>query len=671
MKRWKDLADSADDDDDVKIGVGDVRVTDGGAGANGGAEGKSDGAEGADAGADAANGEGAAEGAGVGAEGADAGADAGAGAGVDAGAEGAGAGAGAGAAGAGAGAKGGDAGAGANRGGAGKMGVLRAMEQVVGKMRFSKFSAEALEAAKPYTDYLSQTLLLTPMQCIFLSVLLEITDSSGVGLIELSKFFDCSKTRMLYYSSELDELVRMNYVTSEVNDDIFDSDRKKGEPNYFVPIGVVKALKENRAYKPEPPKVVDCYALFDCFDRLFQERVSNALREDVFQREILRLLDANQQLDFVAHIKNHHLEINDMIMLIYFCKLFFENRDDEIGSHDVRGAFDNRDFQNSWGGLVDGVSKLLTEGCIESANEDGIAEPGYFKLTENAKRELLGELHIISIEQKASQYLIQSSSLHPKELFYDRAVGKQVDELTEMLGIERFNQIQKSLDGKGMRNGFACLFYGAPGTGKTETVNQIAIRTGRDLMPVNVTDIQEMWVGASERNMRGVFEKYRELAKTQEKKPILLFNEADAVISKRMQIKGAVDKMENSVQNIILEEMEKLDGIMIATTNLVGNIDTAFERRFIYKIEFTKPTLEARKAIWKSMLPELTDGEAQELALKYSFSGGQIENVTRKVAVKEAIFGYDKIQMADLLAICDAEKSVFFGQARAMGKIGY
>jgi len=628
------LADSADDDDDVKIGVGDVRVVDAGAGANRGAEGKSDGAEGVDVG----------EGAGEGAD-----------AGVDAGAEGDAAGA------------GDDAGD-----GGGKMAVLRAMEKVVYRMRMSKLSTEALEAAKPYTDYLSKKLALTPMQCVFLSVLLEITDNSGVGLIELSKFFDCSKTSMLYHSCELDELVKMNYVTSQVHDDIFcDSDRKEQEPSYFVPMGVVKALKENRAYKPEPPKVVDCYALFDCFDRLFQERVSNALREEAFQREIMRLLDANRQLDFVAHIKSHNFDINDTVMLIYFCKLYFENRDDEIGSHDVRGAFDNRDFQDSWGGLLGGVSKLLLEGCIENSNEDGIAEPGYFKLTENAKSELLGELHILSKPQQASLDLIQCSSLHPKQLFYDEAVERQVDELTEMLGIERFKQIQKSLDGKGMRSGFACLFYGAPGTGKTETVNQIAILTGRDLMPVNVTDIQDMWVGASERNMRGVFEKYRELSKKQEKKPILLFNEADAVISKRMKVRGAVDKMENSVQNIILEEMEKLDGIMIATTNLVGNIDTAFERRFIYKVEFTKPTSEARKAIWKSMLPELTDGEAQELALKYSFSGGQIENVTRKVAVKEAIFGYDKIQMADLLEICDSEKSVFFGQARAMGRIGY
>ena len=65
-------------------------------------------------------------------------------------------------------------------------------------------------------------------------------------------------------------------------------------------------------------------------------------------------------------------------------------------------------------------------------------------------------------------------------------------------------------------------------------------------------------------------------------KPILLFNEADAVFSKRKDVNnGNVAQTENAIQNIILEEMENLDGILIATTNLADNLDGAFERRFV------------------------------------------------------------------------------------------
>lgn len=97
--------------------------------------------------------------------------------------------------------------------------------------------------------------------------------------------------------------------------------------------------------------------------------------------------------------------------------------------------------------------------------------------------------------------------------------------------------------------------------------------------------------------------------------------------------------MENAIQNIILQEMEQLEGIMIATTNLTKNLDKAFERRFIYKIEFERPTIEARTAIWQSMIPNLDERVALSLAAQYDFSGGQIENIARKRTVSLILSG--------------------------------
>lgn len=105
------------------------------------------------------------------------------------------------------------------------------------------------------------------------------------------------------------------------------------------------------------------------------------------------------------------------------------------------------------------------------------------------------------------------------------------------------------------------------------------------------------------------------------------------------EVRRAVEKMENSIQNIILQEMERLEGIMIATTNLATNLDKAFERRFIYKIEFGKPSLEAKCSIWRSMIPHLGMEAARKLAGDYDFSGGQIENIARKRAVEMVLTG--------------------------------
>jgi SpoVK/Ycf46/Vps4 family AAA+-type ATPase len=227
-------------------------------------------------------------------------------------------------------------------------------------------------------------------------------------------------------------------------------------------------------------------------------------------------------------------------------------------------------------------------------------------------------------------------------MFYTPGVQSQIDRLAELLQPEKFTQVTDRLSESGMRKGFACLFYGSPGTGKTETVNQLARLTGRDVMVVDVTQIKSCWVGESEQNIKGLFDRYRALVKKNEVAPILLFNEADAVLGIRQEgAQRAVDKMENSIQNIILQEMETLEGIMIATTNLTCNLDKAFERRFIYKIEFERPTLEAKTQIWKSMIPSLSDEFAVSLAKDYDLSGGQIENVSRKRTVEQILSGVE------------------------------
>ena len=137
----------------------------------------------------------------------------------------------------------------------------------------------------------------------------------------------------------------------------------------------------------------------------------------------------------------------------------------------------------------------------------------------------------------------------------------------------------------------------------------------------------------------------------------MLFNEADAIIGRRQEgAERAVDKMENSLQNIILQEMETLDGILIATTNLAQNMDKAFERRFLYKVKFNKPTLEVRSHIWLSMIPSLKSDTATLLAQKFDFSGGQIENIARHYTIDSILHG-DSVNSQDtLLRHCENEQ---------------
>ena len=176
-----------------------------------------------------------------------------------------------------------------------------------------------------------------------------------------------------------------------------------------------------------------------------------------------------------------------------------------------------------------------------------------------------------------------------------------------------------------------------------------------------------MWVGESEKNIKALFDRYRSLVEKEEKAPILFFNEADAIIGKRQEgAERAVEKMENSIQNIILE-MENLTGIMIATTNLTQNMDKAFERRFLYKIQFNKPSVEARQSIWESMLPDISKEDAHILASQYGFSGGQIENISRKRSVEKILYGEDGNGLERLKELCDNESIIKTDKQRKIG----
>lgn len=138
--------------------------------------------------------------------------------------------------------------------------------------------------------------------------------------------------------------------------------------------------------------------------------------------------------------------------------------------------------------------------------------------------------------------------------------------------------------------------------------------------------------------------------------------------SVRWGAERAVEKMENSIQNIILQEIEQLDGILIATTNLAENMDKAFGRRFLYKIQFEKPDLNCRTQIWQAMILPLNDADASYLAGKYDFSGGEIENIARHFTIQSILHGQPENMVKSLVEFCENER---LEGSRTKRKIGF
>ena len=525
--------------------------------------------------------------------------------------------------------------------------LLQAIERVVELAEDSKMSKEFMKKAKTEIQLLAKSFGITERQAVLFCVCME-KGPRRVDYDDLASYLNLNKIGVLSFASDIDALVRRRLLKFR---DV------KDEDDFDIPSVVIRCLKHNEVYQLPQRKGLDCASMFELLNLWFEDLDDDAISPHELCEELQSLFKDNPQVSFVQHLKDYCLSPNDQMMVTFFCHRLVNKDDDDIRFGDIEDLFDTvGDFNRAKGELRNGEHKLQKKKIVEHRCVDGLADVTKYKLTEGAKRTLLAEMKLNEAEEKLAD-MMDSSKLAKKQLFFPKDIQRQIEELSSFLQPENYQKIQERMKEKGFRNGFACLFYGSPGTGKTETVYQLARKTGRNIMVVDVPQLKSMWVGQSEKNVKALFDRYREQVKRAKLTPILLFNEADAIIGKRKSgAENAVDKMENSLQNIILQEMEQLDGIMIATTNLQENLDKAFERRFLYKIKFDKPMEEARANIWRSMIPDLSDLDIHTLASKYDFSGGQIENIARHYAIDTILHGQNEDVLPMLIRHCDNER---------------
>ena len=217
------------------------------------------------------------------------------------------------------------------------------------------------------------------------------------------------------------------------------------------------------------------------------------------------------------------------------------------------------------------------------------------------------------------------------------------------------------------------IFYGHAGTGKTMTAYSLAKSLKRQVLAFDCSKILSMYVGESEKNVRKIFDTFYDLCEKTKTEPILLLNEADQFLGARSSgVNSGSEQMHNQMQNIFLEQIENFKGMLIATTNLLENIDKAFSRRFNYKIEFKKPDEIQRVELWQKMLPQNApyeeDVDIKELA-KYSLTGGQINLIIKNTAYKVAVRDNAKFSMKDFTEEIAREKDANFDSEKSMGFI--
>lgn len=513
--------------------------------------------------------------------------------------------------------------------------LASAFEMIYEKSCESKLSPEFYDTCNDTISFVSKELNITPFQSIMLAILANSDVSKSLN--DMSSYTKCSPIRFRIHKEELDDLHYRHFVQWVAT---------RCSLEYRIRDEFMEAIINNIPYTPKKYEDYTAYDVYTkinkwieilkCDERLYEEIVKN----------VRRLLEATKHLTFSKDLLTSEMNNLAMMVILLTVKDKIENNSDYISSSEILRILPEESGIKSFIFVLNASTCILIkEGWIENYTVNGMVEPDKFCLTDKVLETTFVELkeYIDTKNETISNSLLMPDLIVEKRMYYNERELEEIERLTQLLSIDRFKDIQQRLKDANMRTGFTCLFYGSPGTGKTETVLQLSRKTGRPIFQVNISDLKSKWVGESEKKIQGLFSKYEAMVKKYDVCPILLFNEADAIINKRSNnTDAAVDKMENACQNIILQAMEKLSGIMIATTNLTNNLDSAFERRFLYKICFDKPTVATRKQIWNAMLPSLSCEEARSLAESYDFSGGQIENIARKQIVDSILYGHNQ-----------------------------
>ena len=532
------------------------------------------------------------------------------------------------------------------------MNLLEAMEHIVALAKGSELSDEFYNKADEYICFVADKLQLSKLQSVMLALFVDKSDDRNILASDIAEFLQCTTIQIIKCMNDVDELVCREYIIKRKDD---------RQLSFRVPVDVIEALRNNEAFVVKAKANLSTSELMLELETVFEMRGNKELSYEQTASKTKRLLENNVNLAFSRKLREYALNEEDQTLLILFCHLFANNDDDEIRFHDIEFLFPKRQWNR--------IKYMLNAKChtlqylqlIEYGNDNGLADRETFRLTRKAKRELLSDLNFSSMSH-ACKGTIKAKDIVAKQLFYENDTQQQIAELEGLLDEKRYQQIHSRMKEAGFRRGFTCLFYGAPGVGKTETVLQLARKTGRNIIQVNVEQIKSMWVGESEKNIKALFDNYRNQVESQSLAPILLFNEADAVIGMRHKgAERATDKMENALQNIILQEMEKIDGILIATTNLVQNFDKAFERRFLYKVKFNAPSIQTRCNIWQAIMPEISEETASWLASHYNLSGGQIENVARRYAINTILYGQPAEELPTLCKCSENESKETYG----------
>ncbi|WP_306180590.1 AAA family ATPase [Campylobacter jejuni] len=446
-------------------------------------------------------------------------------------------------------------------------------------------------------------------------------------------------------------------------------------------------FEKQEAYTDYLEYLKDEFARIQLYERLsfiqksaYNSEIKNQIK--LYERHIKERLKKSKFYNVLADIfKEYNLEHKEQIIFLALLKEEYALSNESSISREMNSLLSlisENDLERHKN------KKLLQENAPllnlieydEYLNAFGDISKSFFIIDEILQR-------IINFEPKQSKKIKIESVLKDQDIFEliepsadinDIIMPENTKELLENILKQQDKKVLERLHSWGIKSNknieAKIIFYGPAGTGKTMSALAMAKSMKKPVLSFDCSKILSKWVGESEQNVRKIFDTYKNIVQTCKQSPILLLNEADQFLSTRVDGSSGSDKMHNQMQNIFLEQIERFSGVIIATTNFLESLDSAFSRRFDYKIEFKKPDFKDRLKIWEKFLPKKALFEKDfniNILSNYELSGAQILMVVKNTALKVAVSQDGVFKMQDFIESIQKELNSSFDKSKIVG----
>ena len=561
-----------------------------------------------------------------------------------------------------------------------KQSIVKSVEMVCVAAHQAEFSQEFFNSAAASIKIVKAFYGLSDVGAALFSVMFNLNfRNQTVSIDDIARFAGCKNPISIYsLQPEINQLVEKNLLKIEGRR----KQRKQRSvfhlDEYYINPEVEKNIWTNKKFIPQTTalkEVSDVWDLFSVFNDTLTMLVEAEISKTDAMDEVLSLLGKSEHISFVKSVKQLVLNDEELFLLIVCIGEHLTENGEIAISNIIKGLYKD-DFRlqlKTKKQFISGEHPLQKLQLISL--EEGTFRSDFSAALTDKTLEMISpeDSTILTKNKKGSTSLyniIQAHQITPKNLFFGEKLQLELDSIKTSLMHGNFKSIMKRMEEMRLNKVFSLLLYGESGCGKTAFCQQLGFTTSRDIWVVNTSETKSQWFGSSEKLIKKVFDDYAKAVDKADIAPILLFNEADGIMSARQSNnKGtAISKTENAIASIILQSMEDIDNgsIIVATTNLPENMisnetgGNAISRRFTQKIGFELPSITAKISILKDRLSALsetqylTDKEISKLA-EQPLSPGEIDNVIRKILMKQVLTG-QLAEFSEIINFCEEER---------------